>query len=380
MRILAFQPRTGAHGGGELVAAWMLDALKREHEITAVSWGALDLGGINDYYATSLERGDIKVRRVPAPLRALMAGAKATGPKLDFQLHMLAMRYARHLAPQYDLAYSAHDEADLGGGGLQYVHFPWVGVAHRAPTLARIRRAPRRPWHLISGLSLERVRSNLTLVNSRFTASAVERQLGVRPRIVTPPVPGRFPDLPWEERQDSVVAVGRLTYHKRFDLAVDTVAEARAQGAPLRLRIVGSTVGIDPAESRAVLRLARGREWVETHLNVSRHELVELVAACRYGIHCCDEEPFGIAVAEMVLAGCIPIVRPTGGPVEIVGGDPRLLFDSPGEGAARLVALPRSAALRDEIRERLRARRSEFAPERFVAAIRETVAELGRSR
>jgi glycosyltransferase involved in cell wall biosynthesis len=374
MRIMAFQPRGGVYGGGELVAAWMLEALRREHEVTAVSWGALDLESMNDYYATSLKRGDIKERHLPASLRALVTGAKATN--LGFYLHMLAMRYARRLASEYDLAYSALDEADLGGGGLQYVHYPWVGAAFRAPTLAQIRQAPRRPWQLISGISLERIRSNLTLVNSSFTATAVERQLGVRPRIVTPPVPGRFRDLPWDERQDSVVALGRFTYHKSLEMAVEAVSEARARGVPLRLRIVGLTAGIDPVESETILRLARERDWVETHENVSRDDLVELVGGCRYGIHCQNEEPFGIAVAEMVLAGCIPIVRRQGGPVEIVGGDPRLLFDTPAEGAARLIALSRSAALRDEVREQLRARRHRFAPEHFVAAVRGAVAEL----
>ncbi|MGH2956741.1 MAG: glycosyltransferase family 4 protein [Solirubrobacterales bacterium] len=378
MRILAFQPRW-AHGGGELVAAWMLEALRREHEVTAVTLDPPDLEQANDLYGTTLQPGEVELRPLPRRLRVVAAGIRLSGLNFNFHRHILAMRYARRLAAEYELAYSALDEADLGGGGLQYVHHPWVGPAYRAPTLEAIRRAPKRPWQLISGHSLERIRSNVTLVNSRFTAAAVERQLGVTPRVVTPPVPGRFPDPPWEERQDAVVAVGRLIRHKRLDMAVETVAEARARGLPLRLRIVGSTAGIDPAEVESILGLARGRDWVDIHPNVSRDELVRLIAGCRYGIHCCDEEPFGIAVAEMVLAGCIPIVRPTGGPTEIVGADPRLFFDSPAAGAARLIALSRSAALRREIGEGLRARRADFTPERFVAAIRETVAELSPS-
>jgi glycosyltransferase involved in cell wall biosynthesis len=378
VRLLVFQPRW-AHGGGELVAAWMLEALKGEHELTAVGLDPPDLDQVNELYGTTLAAKDVEFRSNPVPLRALLAGASVGQLNLGFHRHMLAMRYARRIAGEYDLALSALDEADLGGHGLQYIHYPWVGVAYRAPTLEAIRRAPRRPWQAIAGLSLDRIRSNLTLVNSRFTAGAVERELGIEPRVVTPPVPGRFPDRPCEDREDAVAAVGRFARHKRFEMAVETVGEARASGLPLRLRLVGSTAGIHPPESEAILSLARGREWVDVHPNVTREELVELIGACRYGIHCYEEEPFGIAVAEMILAGCIPVVRPTGGPTEIVGGDPRLLFDSPVEGAARLIALSRSAALREEIREQLAARRAQFAPERFVAAIRESVAEVAGS-
>jgi glycosyltransferase involved in cell wall biosynthesis len=68
--------------------------------------------------------------------------------------------------------------------------------------------------------------------------------------------------------------------------------------------------------------------WVRLHRDVPRDALGPLLAARRYGIHAMADEPFGMAVAEMVRAGCIVFAPDTAGPAEIIGAYPPVTFAS----------------------------------------------------
>jgi glycosyltransferase involved in cell wall biosynthesis len=72
-----------------------------------------------------------------------------------------------------------------------------------------------------------------------------------------------------------------------------------------------------PAFLRALAQA--NSSWVTLHEDISRGVLAELVARQRYGMHAQIDGDFGMAVAEMLRAGCIPFVHNSGGPPEIVG-------------------------------------------------------------
>jgi glycosyltransferase involved in cell wall biosynthesis len=282
------------------------------------------------------------------------------------------MRISRRIAAEHDLAISPLDEFDFGRRGLQYVHFPWLPIAARhSPVLAEPRR--RRPWARLADFSVQRVRSNSTVANSRYTARALREQLGIEAEVIYPPCPGDFPPRPWERRSDSVVMIGRLVAHKRFDLAVEVVRRVRAEAGDVRLVVIGNWRGVGHSDRVEVGRLLSSEPWIELREEVSRADLGAVVSESRYGIHPFEGEPYGIAVAEMVRAGCIPITRRSGGPPEITGEDERLRFDSAEEGAARLLALMRSEDDRNQIRAQLRRRAPTLAPEEFVRRIRDWV-------
>jgi len=117
----------------------------------------------------------------------------------------------------------------------------------------------------------------------------------------------------------------------------------------------------------------RHRSWIRVHRNVEREPLARLLSRSRYAIHGMREEPFGMAVAEALLAGAIPFAPAGGGPVEILGGDERLLFSSRDDAVAKIGAVLSSRALQDELRERLASRQPLFTAERFVKHLRELV-------
>jgi hypothetical protein len=132
-----------------------------------------------------------------------------------------------------------------------------------------------------------------------------------------------------------------------------------------------------PRYSRFVRRLVREHAaWVSLHENVSRAELVGLVAGGRYDIHAMPDEHFGIAVAEMARGGCIPFGATGSGPMEIVGGDPRLLFGSPDEAVQQILATLRDPARQADLRADLAGRAELFSTARFVARLRELVRQV----
>jgi glycosyltransferase involved in cell wall biosynthesis len=87
-----------------------------------------------------------------------------------------------------------------------------------------------------------------------------------------------------------------------------------------------------------------------------------------------EAEHFGIAVAELQRAGCLTFVHNSGGPVEIVGNDPRLTFDRIEDAAEKIAHAIEDTGTQDQLRALVATRRDCFSTERFCASIREIIA------
>ena len=70
-RVLMVQPSLNPPGGGNGVAAWMMEALKSEHHLTLLTWEAPRLEAINRFYGTSLRPSEVEVTLLPWPLHAI---------------------------------------------------------------------------------------------------------------------------------------------------------------------------------------------------------------------------------------------------------------------------------------------------------------------
>ena len=224
---------------------------------------------------------------------------------------------------------------------------------------------------LVAGFSHDRMRSNLTLVNSRWTGGRIEELYGMRCLTVYPPVPGSFPDSSWEERENGFVCIGRIAPWKRIERLIEIIGAVRSQIGDAHLHIIGTTE--DRIYRRRLLRLARGSPWLHLNENVSREGLVGLVSRHRYGIHGMVNEPFGIAVAEMVHGGCIVFVPRNGGPKEIVGGDDRLLYETNEEAVRKILRVMKNRDEQRSLLRHLRSRKALFSTESFFRRIREIV-------
>src|SRR5262249_18388475 len=122
-RLLFMQPSLQPPGGGNGVAAWMLEALKREYEVTVLTWVPVDLQAINTFYGTALRASEFRFLRVATAPRLLLG---AVPLPLALLRNSLLMRRCKRIATDYDVFVTANNEADFGRPGIQYVHFPWA--------------------------------------------------------------------------------------------------------------------------------------------------------------------------------------------------------------------------------------------------------------
>jgi len=375
-RVLVVHPRVTGSGGGNAVAAWALQALRDHYDVSLATLQAPDYADLNRSWGTSLRWGDVRVHLAPARYLRLLRSLPTPGALLEI---CLTMRLARALDERqhYDVLLGTQNEADFGRRGISYVHHPWVYLPRPDDEMRWYHRIPgaltayRRICQGISRGTNEGLRRNLTLANSSFIAGRIRAVHGVQPTIVFPPVTSEFPERRWEDRDDAVVALGRLHSSKRWEMAVAAVDELRRRGHALELTLIGH--GDDCEYQARLAALAASRPWFRILTNLSRDALKSEVVRHRYAIHTMENEHFGMAPAELLCAGCLLFAHNSGGPVEIVGGEARLLFADAMDAADKieqaLVDAQRAAALRSA----LRARRRNFSTEAFCATLRDLV-------
>jgi glycosyltransferase involved in cell wall biosynthesis len=373
-RVLMVQPSMNPPGGGNGVAAWMMEALKSEHRISLLTWEAPRLEAINRFYGTSLRPSDFELMLLPRLLHAI--ARRTPTPMALIKDNYLQLR-CRRLATRFDVVISANNEVDVGGRGIQYIHYPKYFLRpevdlrwyHRLPFVVDTYR-----WvgMRLTGFSIERMRRNLFLVNSDFIGAQVLALHGVETVTLYPPIAGTFPAVPWERREDGFVCIGRISPEKRIELIVEILSTVRGSGHPLHLHIIGTSN--NDAYSRLVKNCVdANRSWVSLHENLPRQELAHLVSIHRYGIHAMDGEHFGMAVAEMLSAGCIVFAPNSGGPAEILDGDERLLYSSPQQAAEKIGLTMVSCERQRQLHDYLASRSALFSAQRFVNQIRELV-------
>ncbi|HVB39014.1 MAG TPA: glycosyltransferase, partial [Vicinamibacterales bacterium] len=349
---------------------------------TVVSWEAADLDAVNRHYGTSLRASQIATSAVPAPLRWVV-------DRLPLRLALLKWsimtRFAARLAPSHDILISADNEIDLGRRAIQYMHYP----RDLRPRPAADLRWYHHPAVLLDLYyafsdalrpgSREQVATNLSLANSTWTAEKVKQRYGLSCRVVYPPVGGGFPAVPWEDRDDSFVCMGRFAPEKELERVFEILAGVRRVVPGVSLHLIGSA----PRRGyyRRLVQLAgRYGPWIRFHENLPRDEMVKLVPSHRYGIHGMSEEHFGIAPAELVRAGCLVFVPDGGGQVDIVGSEPLLRYRSIDDAVEKIVKVLTDRGEQRRLLAHLAPRRGLFSVERFVQAVRDAVDEMARDQ
>ena len=378
-KVLLVQPSMQPPGGGNGVAAWMLQALAPQHDVTVLSWWPVDLGPVNRFYGTSIAPGTFATRvvpqwwvrtidRLPVPAALVRGG--------------LLMRYTRRFVSDFEVVIGAHNEFDYGTRGIQYIHYP---------TYFRPRPVEDLRWYhhvtpllhayylvadSIAGFATERMKSNLTFVNSDWTGAKVRQFLGIDTQTLYPPVVAGDAPPPWETRRPGFVAVGRISPEKEWERVIRILAAVKRHEPAVTLTIVGT---YDENTRRYFESLqALGRELDPTgtllafRYNLPRAELRHLFAANRYGIHGMRNEHFGMAPAEMARAGMIVWVPDGGGQTEIVGAAD-LCYTNEEDAVGKILRVLRSDDLQRQWRYHLTARAYLFSTDNFVSTIQQIV-------
>jgi len=209
-------------------------------------------------------------------------------------------------------------------------------------------------------------RPDRLVANSSEVRDRIRRFYDRDADVVHPPVEVAELRAAPAQARGSFLWVGRLVPYKQPLL----VAEA-FRGLPHRLTMVG----IGPQEEELRARLP---ENVELRGWISREELERLYREAAGFLHV-GEEDFGITMVEALAAGAPVIAQNAGGARDIVrDGLDGVLLDAPDLASLR-GAIERVAAAEWD-RQALAERAAEFSRPRFVAAMRELLAETMTAR
>ena len=155
------------------------------------------------------------------------------------------------------------------------------------------------------------------VANSRWIASFFEKEK-FPVDFLYPPVVAEFSHVPLTQRSADFVCIGRISGQKRIETMIEILAEVRRRsGRELQFHIIGYLT--ERPYSGYIRELAGRHPWVKLEGPRFGKEKERLLTGCRYAIHACEFEAFGISVAEYLKAGCVPFVPSEGGGAEIVG-------------------------------------------------------------
>jgi glycosyltransferase involved in cell wall biosynthesis len=379
-RVLLVQPSIQPPGGANGVAAWALQALVAEHRVTVLSWHPVDIEPVNRFFGTHLRPGDFDTIVVPRSRRLLVDHLPI--PMALIKLSVL-MRYTRRVSAGFDVLFGAYNETDYGRRGIQYVHYPTY-LRPRPEVDLRWYHPPQGGLNLyyaladrIADFSLDRLKANVTLVNSDWTGAQVGKFLGIKTRTLYPPVADPLPGLPWSDRRDAFLAIGRISPEKEYERVMRILERVRERAPDLALTIVGTSDRHTRGYLQSITSLAQQLgPWIQFRDNLTRDEVRALMASHRYGIHGMREEHFGMAPAELARAGAIVWVPRGGGQMEIVGREPALLYESDDDAVQKISATLASVREQQRLREKLASISEQFSTAQFMHQVRTIVNEF----
>ena len=385
-----------SYGGSEYLPLLFVEELQRTCDVTlALNWPS-DVARAARHYEVNIDFSRLQVVTLKPEGKFLR--------RLDAVIPFCTVRKLKRLARAADIRISCANMIDFGRPGHHFIYLMRLFgdnafndfVFHRPPLrgLAALRRKVRtlvaetvlRPL-----LGVRSVRRMLRDPRERFYANSEYVARTMRAfygdfanRTLYPPTVFEPGDALMTTVRDPlrVVYIGRLIPEKRVLEALQVVARARQLcGADLRFAVAGKFT--DPAYAERLKAFAAENGWVEFVGEVYREEKARFLCSGTYAVHTRLDEEFGIAVAEYLKCGVIPVVPQEGGSPEVVG-NPSLAYGDLEEAAKILVRLVRETPFRDDMGAHCRQRAQAFTPAAYRTAqtqvLRQIVTEAQAER
>ena len=374
-KVVIGHPHLG-HGGSEARVMWLIEALKRDFDVTVITTGGWDLPALNNYYGSQVGEDEVTVRIAPFPILARSLNAAALRGAC-FQ------RFARQIAGEFDVRISAYNTTDWGLPAIQFIaDFSWhreirehfhpssPGFIYRDTMARRTYLRIAAAYGRASGRDV--LRDDLVIANSRWTAEIVKQYCGVDcGAVVYPPVSADFPDVSWDDKEPSFVMIGRIAPEKRIERAIEILEKVRQRGHSVQLHLCGQ-IENDPY-GRHIAKLCRERsDWIILEGGVTGARKAQILSHSRFGIQTSSAEGFGISVAEMVKAGAIVFASDGGGQTEVID-NPDLLFSGVDNAADKVCATLSNPEKQHALRAHLAVRSQMFSTGKFMLAAQEHV-------
>jgi glycosyltransferase involved in cell wall biosynthesis len=320
----------GHIGGSEMLLFLIIQELQRRgyYVTVALQSGGDVVAGSKDYGVT-IDLAALKVIHLSEGGRFLRL--------VDRHLKFLWQWRLRRLGPKYDVCISCANVVDFGRLGVHFVYMLTIdekfkeyywGACENWWKLFRNRLVFLRDSVVafLSGVRMpaEIVRNSkeIILANSNYVKKCIESyyKCNIHDAFYPPTVfePNNR-QLPTLENYD-IAYIGRFQHEKRVVSIIDIVKQARDKsGINFRLRLAGHCPKVN--EGVEIRELAEKYPWVILEGTVVGESKACFLSECRFAIHGCKVEAFGISITEYLKAGLVPIVPIEGGSSEVVGLD-----------------------------------------------------------
>jgi len=398
MKIALYNPGWHIMGGGEKYFATIADALSTEHEVDLIITRPVSVPLLEERLGVNLSRvGQVTL---------ISDAAAEPATFIDWVRNRLDVRRwrgeLRRLTSHYDLAFALESNQPFPLAArrnvlhIQVPYRKWQpkdfqhALSHRQSTEARRALARR----LTFGRALRGY--DFIIYNSRFTARMVEESWspGVPYAVLYPPVDVPASSLSWKAKSNLILGVGRFFvggHEKRQAILIDAFRRFVGRVKDCwELHLVGGADNrSETTHILAELHKRAGDLPVRFHVNAPRAELIQLYRAARMIWHATgvdvDEtkypdrvEHFGIAVAEAMAYGAVPLVVNRGGLPEIVEhGTSGFVWETVEalvERARHLAENENAAAMSAAARQRSHT----FSRQRFVGQLQEILRRVWR--
>jgi glycosyltransferase involved in cell wall biosynthesis len=377
-KIAVVHPEFSLSGGSDAAAAWTVNALQNEYEVTVITLGHPTFGALNKSYGTEIEIEKVRVTALPFPF---LLG------RFDALRGYPVARYVRKHASDFDLVISTYSVFGWEKRGILFIadfsfddrlrRSLYTGAKGWRKNLysdSLLRRIYLSLGRKLSGISGEGWRNNRIVANSFWTAEILKKNYGLDSSVVYPPVTGQAPDIPWNRRNNGFVWMGRLAPQKGVAEVIRIIKRLRGEGEDIHLHLLGRAV--DPSYERELKDLVGAdKAGIFFEGPCYGEEKWSMLARHKYGISACRNEAFGIGVAEMVKSGNIVFVTDSGGQVEIPDFE-SLTFRSEDDAFRKITDVIGDSRLQEVCRRHLSSRILQFSTGSYEDAIRKIVRDF----
>lgn len=237
-----------------------------------------------------------------------------------------------YLKSKCDVLIDTFSNAILPGVDFIYMHYPFFGRLQSYKVSGF-----RTFYYLLYRFYEKKERKNLKrliMANSKYTANATKEIAGIDSVLLYPPVSKACYVNKNEicNKENIVVSVARISRGKRVAMIPHI---ARLTNKNIRFLIVGLK-GSNRDLNQLFEEIKRNKvsDRVKVLINVPREQLLSILRTSKVFLHPARGEHFGVAIAEALASGCIPVVHNSGGPVEFI---PELnRFDGPEEASRKI--------------------------------------------
>ncbi len=373
LKVGIFHPWLGV-GGSECGALWAAHTIQEQGgEVSIVGPSDVDFASLDSAFGTEIEASlrDRRIQYVPLEINARW---RSLG--FSAYLHQFGA-LARHADLPCDLFISAYNPIDFGKPAIQLIgDFTFDHEVNQLLDPEGTRKGNAFHSHVrdIARATCSRFfpkpdlvrlqeRGDLFVAVSHWTRRVLREHYGIENLpILYPPVPESTPvespdKVPWR-----FVYIGRISPEKRIERMIRILSEVRKE-FPIEFRIVGGIP--DNSYGHRIGQMVEANDWITSCGRLVGPEKLRELSSASFAIQGRDNEPFGIAVAEMAKAGCILFCPRNGGQFEIIERD-ELTFSDDAEAVERILhILSLSPEERQKWRELIVRQASRFPPSRF---------------